>query len=671
MPDGVRFDIKMIDVKIESNIPKSKEFSLTSDMFNIKKKDLRLNKYPLITGDIELPMRVLVTMDYEDCVVFFFSYNTFSKIVKDNVRESVFNVNTPEAMKTKQKNLDNNLMLMLRLLFLTKFPTSNNVTSSYDLMSTTSLFSTNNMRRKYTYLKISGADYTVTQVILLNDILNNPFYAKFIDEISSYIKWGDNARSDIEADVKNKVEQLNTLVAKYKATSSSRDISILNNKIAANTGTYSGSNAKYDIIKDYISNLGKNDTIKKLGLTYAVKYRKSTWSDHYYILEYNYELSGRSQRDLGFRNRFMVYDVDQKIDEVFFIDSIDWSKSTLEFCKNTSTYTTLVGYFNGFWITSRGTNYTVKIPSNTVTHENDKFIIQLQSKADFDKFVVTPTLNGIKMIEAEFKIIIDEQVFYDRVRISNIVLFPNKDDKTEILFSSMQTLYDLYRYTPDLSSEYKELMEECRDIGTLVKKYTFLKKILTCNDEPCINMNINSNKYNDEFFKPFNNAVKVLREMMSKNRKLVCNTDLQDKIDNYGLYKDLNGDFAKYVQRLYDIYINKTNDIELLTSKAFNTSISEVNFGKQNLPKYEAHVHMDLLRGRADKKNIKGIKCNFKDEKTNTLVTNWLYKTESLWKIDTYPFYKLETVKSTKKRGDDKAVKKPLAQGGSKTRKKY
>lgn len=670
MPDGVRFDIKMIDIKIESNIPKSKEFSLTSDMFNIKKKDLRLNKYPLITGDIELPLRVLVTMDYEDCVVFFFSYNTFSKIVKDNVRESVFNVNTDEAMKTKQKNLDNNLMLMLRLLFLTKFPTSNNVTSSYDLMSPTSLFSTNNMRRKYTYLKISDADYTVTQVILLNDILNNPFYVKFIDEISSYIKWGDNARSDIEADVKNKSEQLNTLIEKYKATSSSRDISILNNKIAANTNSsYSGSNAKYDIIKDYISNLGKNDTIKKLGLTYAVKYRKSEWSGYYYILEYNYAIGGRSQIDLGFRNSFMKYDVNEKIDEVFFIDSVDWSKSTLEFCKNNNRpYTTLAGYFNGFWVT-RLTDYKIEIPSNTVTHENDKFIIQLQSKADFDKFVVTATLNGIKMIEAEFKIIIDEQVFYDRVRISNIVLFPNNDDKTEILFSSIQTLYDLYKYAPDLSSEYKELMEECRDIGTLVKKYTFLKKILTCNDEPCINMNINSNKYNDEYFKPFNNAVKVLRAMMSKNRKLVCNTDLQDKIDNYGLYKDLNGDFAKYVQRLYDIYINKTNVIDLLTKGEFNTSISEVNFGKQNLPKYEAHIHMDLLRGRADKKNIKGIKCNFKDEKTNTLVTNWLYKTESLWKIDTYPFYKLETVKSTKKK--DKVVKKPLAQGGSKTRKKY
>lgn len=669
MPDGVRFDIKMIDVKIESNIPKSKEFSLTSDMFNVKKKDLRLNKYPLITGDIELPLRVLVTMDYEDCVVFFFSYNTFSKIVKDNVRKSVFNVNTPEAMETKQKNLDNNLMLMLRLLFLTKFPTSNNVTTSYDLMGTTSLFSTNNMRGKYTYLKISDADYTVTQVILLNDILNNPYYVKFIDEISSYIKWGDNARSDIEADVNNKYEQLNTLIEKYKATSLSRDISILNNKIAANTGNYSTSNIKYDIIKDYISNLGKDDTIKKIGVTYAVKYRKSQWSDYYYILEYNYSnLSGRYQRDLGFRNSFLPYEVDQKIDEVYFIDRVDWSNSTLEFCKNgTQGYASLSTYFKNFWVTTNN-NHTIKIPSNTVTHENDKFIIQLQSKEDFDKFVGIDTFDGIKFIEAEFKIIIDEQVFYDRVRILKIVLFPNKDDKTEILFSSMETLYDLYKYAPDLSSEYKELMEECRDIGTLVKKYTFLKKILTCNRQPCINMNINSNKYNDEFFKPFNNAVKVLRTMMSKNRKLVCNVVLQDKIDNYGLYKDLNGDFAMDVQRLYDIYINKTNDIELLTSKEYNTSISEVNFGKQNLPKYEAYVHMDLLQGRADKKNIKGIKCNFKDEKTNTLVTNWLYKTESLWKIDTYPFYKLETIKSTKKNAKD--VKKTLAQGGSKTRKK-
>ena len=34
MPNEVRFDIKMIDIKVDSNVSNSKQFSLTSDMFN-------------------------------------------------------------------------------------------------------------------------------------------------------------------------------------------------------------------------------------------------------------------------------------------------------------------------------------------------------------------------------------------------------------------------------------------------------------------------------------------------------------------------------------------------------------------------------------------------------------------------------------------------------------
>ena len=58
----------------------------------------------------------------------------------------------------------------------------------------------------------------------------------------------------------------------------------------------------------------------------------------------------------------------------------------------------------------------------------------------------------------------------------------------------------------------------------MLRKNDFLKKILTCNDEPCTNMDVKSNVYKGDFFKPYTDIVSVLKRMISKNCKLVCNT---------------------------------------------------------------------------------------------------------------------------------------------------
>ena len=59
MPNEATFDLKMIDVKMTSNVSNSKEFSLTSDMFGVKDKRELLTKYPIISGDFKLPIKVL------------------------------------------------------------------------------------------------------------------------------------------------------------------------------------------------------------------------------------------------------------------------------------------------------------------------------------------------------------------------------------------------------------------------------------------------------------------------------------------------------------------------------------------------------------------------------------------------------------------------------------
>ena len=681
MPNEVTFDLKMIDVKMTSNVPNSKEFSLTSDMFDVKDKRESLTKYPIISGDFKLPIKVLNSMYYEDCVIFFFSYNTFTKVIKDNVRSSIHKDTSEQANNERKINLEYNVLLMLKLLFRTKFPYSNNVNTSMNMMTDDSSYG-DNVKSRYTSLKLNNSDYTITQVVWLNDILNNPFYVQLVDEMSKYVKWAENARIDIISDINEKKEKLVGMIKQYRSTSISRDITQLNSKISIETRSYDSNRNRYEVMLDYISNLGKTGEYKRIGFTYAVQFRGKP---NYYILTYNYE-SG-TLKDLGFRNRFIPYSSSTKIDEIHFIDIVDWNNSEVIITiKKTSTtpyksFDGTRGYLDSFW---GNETYHRKIPKKSITHDNDKFIIQFNNQDEYNEFTKTSTsskpgtapvetsianVDGVLLNEDKLQCIIDEQVFYDQIRITNLVVSPKEEDENEELFGVLLTLYSMNNYARELSKEYKDLMNECSDIEEYVKKNDFLKKILTCNDEPCTNMDVKSNVYKGDFFKPYTDIVSVLKRMISKNRKLVCNTQLQKEIDDYSLFKDKDGLFAKKIYTIYDIMINRAKNIKMIENGKYNTSISEINFGKQNVPKYEIYVHMDLLEGKANKKNLKSIKCSFKDERFNTKLTNWLYSTGSLWKIKTMPYFKLEKIQETKKRSD-KPTKLP-SQGGSKTRKKY
>ena len=145
-------------------------------------------------------------MYYEDYVIFFFSYNTFTKVIKDNVRSSIHKDTSEQANNERKINLEYNVLLMLKLLFRTKFPYSNNVNTSMNMMTDDSSYG-DNVKSRYTSLKLNNSDYTITQVVWLNDILNNPFYVQLVDEMSKYVKWAENARIDIISDINEKKEK--------------------------------------------------------------------------------------------------------------------------------------------------------------------------------------------------------------------------------------------------------------------------------------------------------------------------------------------------------------------------------------------------------------------------------------------------------------------------------
>ena len=99
---------------------------------------------------------------------------------------------------------ENNVMIMLRLMFPTKYPAIGNIFSSFHSVVTGKNefhlkwtdFIPGFLKKKafegmsdYSYIKIDGSVYTVTQAIWLNDIYNHKEYGKLIQQFEELRKW--------------------------------------------------------------------------------------------------------------------------------------------------------------------------------------------------------------------------------------------------------------------------------------------------------------------------------------------------------------------------------------------------------------------------------------------------------------------------------------------------
>jgi hypothetical protein len=114
-----------------------------------------------------------------------------------------------------------NVMCMLKLLFPTSLPTKYNILSSYEnyiMQQTESGFSSIKdlvfSNNKYSYLSMNGKKYTVTKVIWLNDVYNNPIYKKCID---NYL-FMKGKIEDEKVKVQNFIQEKYNDLMKYKST---------------------------------------------------------------------------------------------------------------------------------------------------------------------------------------------------------------------------------------------------------------------------------------------------------------------------------------------------------------------------------------------------------------------------------------------------------------------
>jgi len=184
-----------------------------------------LEEYPYFTSELQYPESFLKRLPYHAKLEFFFNRGKFVEILtknnqnfvqketekyhklKQEIEEEVVGgaLETPEELEERKQNekkydktndiVKTNIAIMLKCIFPTKYPYTFNFKTSYDLKISKSLqlkfeipkiiskfFLLNSDKEydelypEYSYLKLDGKTYTVSEVIWVNDIYNHPKY---------------------------------------------------------------------------------------------------------------------------------------------------------------------------------------------------------------------------------------------------------------------------------------------------------------------------------------------------------------------------------------------------------------------------------------------------------------------------------------------------------------
>ena len=238
-----RIDIREINIFMDTNIPGKEIVTLKkSILYNPVLKDTASwNELPYFTYDSEYPENYLSRLTYEKQMEFFFKKTEMESVLKrfskplleeiasrniqtesqqieemsktnvgnDYSRQAYYggirgNAKKEENAESRSKTSEKNVMIMLRLMFPTKYPIIGNVFSSFHSVITGENemkinfmdFLPSFLKTKlveglpdYSYLKIDGKTYTVTQAIWENDIYNHKEYKKLIKQFDELQRW--------------------------------------------------------------------------------------------------------------------------------------------------------------------------------------------------------------------------------------------------------------------------------------------------------------------------------------------------------------------------------------------------------------------------------------------------------------------------------------------------
>lgn len=224
-----KINVKQLKIMIETNYEKE-PFPLTfskihNPIASRVPENVKMSEYPYFTGDVPYPESVLKKKEYSELLRVFFDKNEFVDVI---VKPAQKNGGDAADNKPNANTINKNIMIMLNLIFPTSYPSYDNIESSYNkyLKKTPSemnfdfsidkvvnAISTSenlneDLKREYSYLKLTNGTYTVSEIVWLNDVLNEPVYRELVDKLIEYDEWAEERKETLQTDIDKSIKVL-------------------------------------------------------------------------------------------------------------------------------------------------------------------------------------------------------------------------------------------------------------------------------------------------------------------------------------------------------------------------------------------------------------------------------------------------------------------------------
>jgi hypothetical protein len=226
-------NVQPIKIKISTNVDKEPFDLIYSKIYDPVPNDttrrILASGYPYFTADLKYDEKLLASKPYSQLLNIFFDKQAF---VKNILKDSIAPTNAVVSETVKNENANANIMTMLKLIFPISYPAKNNINTSYkkyllkqgpsitfDISDVKTMFYSESIvssgKHEYSYIQTNRGVCTVSEVLWLNDVLNNKLYRELIDQLIEYNEWSKKQTTVILEDIKKTTDQLqNGLMSK-------------------------------------------------------------------------------------------------------------------------------------------------------------------------------------------------------------------------------------------------------------------------------------------------------------------------------------------------------------------------------------------------------------------------------------------------------------------------
>ena len=176
------YNFYQLNLIVDTSIPNEKPITLTRQHLNPTNSST--SNGPFICTNAKLNLPKLRGLLYFTLVDIFFN--------KMQLKKYLLPINTDELQKPNI--LDSNLINMLYFLFPTKIPSIGNISmsnkfKSLDVLKQAMRTVPISFKTPFSYLHINNKTYTITDIIVINDVINHPVYWAVIGAFYHFETW--------------------------------------------------------------------------------------------------------------------------------------------------------------------------------------------------------------------------------------------------------------------------------------------------------------------------------------------------------------------------------------------------------------------------------------------------------------------------------------------------